>query len=261
MRMLKRVFRSPVTSVLLFLIAAILLLPGVIGAARAVLNYYSSSFITQVETDKIGVSLLENGEKISWRDFVGERDNKWNESRGTLLGNMLTDGEEVQLGKAYEEKLSVQNSGSIDEYVRVTIYKYWTDEDGMKLRELSPSLIGLNLVNLDSEWLIDEGSSTPERTVLYYSRVLPSGGTTPLFADSLTIDTAIADKVTQTETVETKDGNTYRTVTTTYDYDGVSFHIEANVDAVQTHNARDAIWSAWGHHVSITDGRLTLEEG
>ena len=173
MRMLKRVFRSPAMSITLFLIAAILLLPGVIGVARAVLNYYSDSFITQVETDKIGLSLMENGEKISWRDFIGESDNKWSESSGTLLGNMLTDGEEVQLGRAYGEKLSVQNSGSIDEYVRVTIYKYWTDEDGMKLQELSPSLIKLNLVNLDSEWLIDEGSSTPERTVLFtagYSR-------------------------------------------------------------------------------------------
>ena len=36
------------------------------------------------------------------------------------------------------------------------------------------------------------------------------------------------------------------TITTIYKYDGVEFHVDVEVDAVQTHNAQDAIRSAWG---------------
>lgn len=45
---------------------------------------------------------------------------------------------------------------------------------------------------------------------------------------------------------------------TTYDYDGISFQIEVEVDAVQEHNAEDAIWSAWGKRVVFHDGVLSL---
>lgn len=48
-------------------------------------------------------------------------------------------------------------------------------------------------------------------------------------------------------------------ITTTYDYDGVEFRLEVEVNAVQTHNAKDAIWSTWGREVSISsDKKLSL---
>lgn len=51
-----------------------------------------------------------------------------------------------------------------------------------------------------------------------------------------------------------------KTITTTYEYDGAQFVLEATVDAVQTHNAKDAIKSAWGVDVNISDdGALSLE--
>lgn len=66
-----------------------------------------------------------------------------------------------------------------------------------------------------------------------------------------------AAKVTETRTTNAA-GQTV--ITTTYDYDGVQFNLEAEVDAVQTHNAADAILSAWGVRVNITnDGRLSLQ--
>ena len=41
--------------------------------------------------------------------------------------------------------------------------------------------------------------------------------------------------------------------------DGVTFNLEAHVDAVQTHNAQDAIKSAWGVNVNVSsDGTLSL---
>ena len=54
--------------------------------------------------------------------------------------------------------------------------------------------------------------------------------------------------------------NGLTTITTTYEYDGAQFVLEATVDAVQTHNAKDAIKSAWGVDVNISDdGELSLE--
>ena len=54
------------------------------------------------------------------------------------------------------------------------------------------------------------------------------------------------------------EGNTIRYV---YDYSGYSFTLDAEVDAVQTHNAQDAIKSAWGVDVNISaDGQsLSLQ--
>ena len=104
-------------------------------------------------------------------------------------------------------------------------------------------------------WLVDEAASTEERTVLYWPQILPVGKTTPEFLDSLKISEKIASKVKKETTTE----GAYTTVTTTFLYDDVSFLVEAEVDAVQTHNAKDAIKSAWGIDVNIADdGTLSL---
>ncbi len=254
MTTLKRMARSPVTTAVLFILAAVLLLSGTIGGTRAILTYYSETYTSRVQMYDIGVSLMENGSRISWRDYGSAADGSWSENTGVLLGEMIAEGERVKPGVAYGEALTVRNSGSIDEYVRVTLHKYWLDTNGDKLYELSPDLIDLHLVNVGDGWTLDQSSSTPERIVLYYDRILPTGDSTPAFTDTLTIDPAVATSVTQE--IETEDGG--RTVVTTYDYDGVRFQIEVEVDAVQIHNAEDAIRSAWGRQVSVSDGVLSL---
>jgi len=244
----------PVLSLVLFILAAGLLLFSGIGGTRAALIYYSENYTSRVEMYDIGVTLNENGQAVSWRDYVINSDGEWKEATGELLGNMLPAGEELMLGKAYGEEISVTNSGSIDEYVRVSIYTYWLDQNGNKLQTLSPKLIDLHLVNLGSDWLLDEAAQTEERTVLYYNRILPAGSTSPILSDTLTVSGLVATKATQyTEYV---DG--YTRITTIYDYDGVRFCLEARVDAVQTHNAEAAIYSAWGRHVTISGDSLSL---
>ena len=48
-------------------------------------------------------------------------------------------------------------------------------------------------------------------------------------------------------------------IRTSYKYNGYSFNLEVSVDAVQTHNAVDAVKSAWGKDVEIAgDGTLSL---
>ena len=240
MKKFKKILASPITTIAAFVLAAGLLLFSSIGGARAALTYFSDDYAANIQLQEIGVTLVENGAP----------------AEGELLKGLLAEGEQFKPGVSYKEQLNVYNSGVINEYVRVSIHKYWLDENGEKIRTLSPDLIKLNLVNLGSDWLLDSEASTEERTDLYYNKLLNSQNETPLFADRLTIDGSVADHVSETK----KTDGRYTTITTVYEYDGARFCIEARVDAVQEHNAKDAVWSAWGRRVTIDEnGVLSLD--
>lgn len=252
MKQTRKTSHGSKTTTILLGAAAVLLLSSAIGSTRAALTYYSENYTAKVTVSQIGVSLVENGDIVAKRDYDGD---KWNETSEALLQNMIPEGEKLVPGKSYEEELTVKNSGSIDEYVRVSIVKSWTDKDGKKETTLTPDLIELGMTN--AGWIVDEKASTPERTVLYYTTPLAPGETAAPFADTLRIDNSVAERMTQTSVT---DENGYTTITTTYDYDGVTFNVEAQVDAVQTHNAEDAIKSAWGVDAQISaDGTLSLQ--
>lgn len=229
---------------LLLAAAMLLLLGSTVGSTRAALTYYSDNYVAEITVSQIGVSLLENGNVVSSRDY---RKNEWQTTSnqgdgsagGALLADMLEPDEKLALNKEYEERLSVRNSGSIDEYVRVRIYRYWT-KDGGKVTTLSPDLIDLNLVN-EGMW-VKNPNETAECMELYYRGILPAGQESESFADTIRIDGQVAS-----EAKVEQNGNT---ITTTYKYDGVEFHVDVEVDAVQTHNAEDAIRSAWGVEAS-----------
>lgn len=257
---IKKIICSPIAIAAAFVLAVALIGFSTIGGARAALTYYSETYASQVEMRDIGVSLVENGVNVSTRDYYEEyADGTWDEHTGVLLANMLADGERLELGKKYREELTVYNDGTIDTYVRVTLYRYWTDENGKKTREINPSAIELNLVNLTGQgqsegcWIEDEGSRTDERTVLYYNRLLESGKSTPALSDTIKIDDSIAAHV---NTTTKEDG----TIVSTYSYNGYKFVLEATVDSVQDHNAGDAILSAWGRNVTVENNILTLKQ-
>lgn len=273
MKRMKRFLRSPKTTVIAFGLAVLLLLFSSIGGTRAALTYFSETYASRVQMSNIGVTLQEKGQHdddfkaVSKRDYSDASNGTWSENTGALLEGMLAKGEELKLGRKYKEELRVQNTGDISQYVRVSIYKYWVDgkvekgQEPVKFPNLDPGLIELNLVNIAGQeggtgrWLLDEEASTKERTVLYYSEVLEAEEATDPFTDTVKINDNIASKVTQT--VTKKDG--YTTIKTTYDYDGVGFCVEAKVDAVQDHNAVDAIWSAWGRRVTVGNETLSLD--
>lgn len=226
----------------LSLAAALLLVFSAANSSRAALTYYSENYSAEFQMFDIGVTLLENGDEVSWRNYT-QKDDIWQEGGGELLSHLL-DGEaggKIQPGKAYGEELSVQNSGSIDEYVRVILYRYWEDRDGNRVTDVSPELIGLGLTG--NGWVEDVSASTEERTVLYYTGVVPAGGETPVLSDTLTIEEGAASMMLGRE----EQGEALR------------FVLEAEVNAVQTHNAEDAIKSAWGVDVSVgADGSISL---
>ena len=217
MKKFRKFIQSPAATVAAFVLAAGLLLFSSVGGARAALTYFSETYATRVQLFDIG----EDGKLI--------------------------------LGKPYTEELSIRNSGTINHYARVTVYKYWVDENGAKRQDLDPGYIDLHLVNIGTDWLEDESARTVERTVLYYSHLLNSTEVSALFADKLTINGEVAYVTSQTTAA---DGSTV----TVYDYDGAQFIIEAKVDAVQENNAAAAALSAWGEQVTIDEdaGVLSL---
>lgn len=266
--------RMPLKTGLLFGLAAVLLLGGAIGTSRAALTIYSEYYSAQIQMYDIGVTLMENGNNISTRSY-SQDDGSWDVSTGKLLQNMVPAGEKFQLGKPYDEVLTVRNDGLIDEYVRLTVYRYWAktdaegnfvDKDGNPLAEgadpvrrtdMSPKLIDLDIEEVAEAngWLIDESASTDERTVLYYSKALPGDGLSPddpariapPVSGMLRIDGAAGGKM-ERKTEQTEDGTK---TTVTYQYDKAKFVLEAEVDAVQTHSPREAIKSAWGVDADI----------
>jgi len=268
---------SPTATIALFAVAAGLLLFSTIGGAYAALTYFSETYNGQVELQDIGVTLMEKGEHddaakaVAYRDYTKDTQDDWKETEGethtgVLLSGMLAEDEVFVPGKAYKEEISCANTGTIDQYVRITLRKYWTDPQGNKVftkqkdtdyttPELTPDLIKFTFPNADS-WILDtqNSSETEERQIYYYNKLLTAGSdttNTPL-TGTLTVDPSVTLRVTKTISDDGK------TITTSYDYDGWQFCVEATVDAVQDHNAVDAIKSAWGRDVSISGGTLQL---
>ena len=211
---MKKILRSPITLVVLFVVAAGMILAGTIGGVLAApLILVDKNYFASMETSDIGVGLREG------TAFCED---------GVLFKDILKEGD-FKIGKTYEELLSVENTGDIRSYVRVTVYKYWTDENG-KAVDLDPSLIDLHFVT-GSGWTVDEEASTSERTVLYYASVLAPGEGTSPFADTLTINGKVVKLANEAGDL---------------DYDQVTFHVQAVADAVQDHNGDAAMTSAWG---------------
>ncbi|MBR3228230.1 MAG: hypothetical protein IKF68_06770 [Erysipelotrichaceae bacterium] len=228
------------------------------SATRAVL-IRAANYRSQFQMYDIGVTLNENGTPLAWRSYDADTGDWHVNADAELLGAI----DKIQYAKTYEEELSVTNSGQIDEYVRVIVYRYWVDAEGNKVTELEPDMIKLNFTESEN-WILDETYSTDERTVLYYA--LPLKGsesgtseTSENFLDSFVLDGDIKTYVIQTETEEDADG--YTVVTNTYKYDGTVFCLDVEVDAIQTHNAEDAAMSAWGRQIKLEDettGRISL---
>lgn len=212
---------------------------------RSALSYESEMYKAQMETSSIGVSLMENGTVAAYRDnVIVANDNRWAIGGGAILG-FFGEDDHAEIGREYREELAVKNSGNIPTYVRLIIRKYWVDGTGKRV-DKDPELIQLHRVNTDV-WKEDtawkNNGTHPETTVLYYTRELPVGDTTPDATDWLKIDGLAATTVKE-NWVRTENGG-YR-VTTEYSYDGLQFIVEVEADAVQTHNASDAMMSAWG---------------
>ena len=256
---MKKLRRSPVMTGLLFIFAVILLFAGTVGGTQAALQVYSTDYLSAINLDHIGVTLFENGEDVSHHNYgttAGAGFTPEADAHGSLILNDLGTDTSFLIGKKYDCRIHAQNTGTINQYVRVTIYKYWVDpeepsngkgwylgEESTKITNTAydPALIELSYNGSEynnANWIKDTDSSTPEREIYYYRGMLvPEGETYPLFTHL-----AISSDVAKTPLVTTIGDTTYYT----YAYDGLGFVVKAEVDAVQTHHAGKAIRSAWG---------------
>ena len=203
------------------------------------------------EMYSLGISLIENDNVISYRNYNNES-NEYDTKEGVLVEQFGITKDFIP-GKIYQEKLAAKNTGEIDQYIRVQIYKFWTNKDGEKLRN-NPDLINMNITN-DTRWIIDESASTAERTVLLYNEILKKDEVTPNFLESFYVDSSIRNKVHYTTRKEGE--NTI--IMTERAFNGINLNIEVKVDAISVHNAQDQIWSAWGIKVETdSNGDISL---
>lgn len=269
---MKKFFKSSVMTALMFALAILLLSVGTIGGTQAALQRESNLYQGQISMKNIGVTLCEstNGggswEDITYRNYDKvDANGQWDLKQGVLIRNMVKDAGDnaLKIGKTYDFALKVKNSGSINQYTRVTIYKYfvdasgnrispdqvgWFDGNGIKQMNIDPfSLITIELDNTN-DWTEDKSSSTSERTVLYYNGILGCSGNeegypteTSAFTKSFTVSSDLTKYFINTTG---DDGNS----TGNYIYvgDGLGVVVEAQVDSVQTRHPDEAKTSAWG---------------
>lgn len=222
--------------VLIVLVAALVgcLAMMAVSPARSALTYFSEEYVAEIQQTHIGVALTENGSVVS-----GEGDLLKDPT--LLLKNPTAEDpnhvdEYMVPGQVYSELLSVKNrSNDMDEYVRLTVRKYWaTGEEGAaaKTTRLDPSLIQLQFDNEAAGcWVRSDEECTPEREVFYYKNVLRAGEEAAYPAVSgISVSEAIKN--------------------TREDYSKCYLALAAQVDSVQTNNAADAAKSAWGVDVA-----------
>ena len=232
--MKKNLMKKPV---LLLAAAIVLLLASAAGSTQAALTYYSENYNAEVNVSELDVTLQTNDEQNQVVDA----------QKLELTGNT-----DLIPGKTYEKDYSVKNSGAIDAYIRVIVTKSWKDADGKKDAQLTPAYIELSVAD-GNGWIKDTAASTAEREIYYYTEVLKAGSEENVeLINSFRVNPKVAK-----ELVQTTNGNT---VSYAYKYAGYKCAVEVEVDAVQTHNAVDAVKSAWGVDVAVaSDGKLSLK--
>ncbi|MBQ9708338.1 MAG: hypothetical protein IJV66_04040 [Firmicutes bacterium] len=263
----KRTIALACVAVLLFTFGSVM---GV-RAARQAPAIQSSDLEADFELQHLGVHLLENGKLVGLRSDGGIVAG----GNGKLLEYMASEEDPYGTfvpGKKYEEKIAAQNRTNVDQYLRITIHKYWQDpvrdEEGnitgfIKNTALEPKLIKLTYGNKaynDSAWTVNERESTEESETYYYNKALPGNSKTADLFNQLVVSNEILSDVTSEESKVTE-GNTTRTVITyVYKYDDKYIGLEADVQALQTHNANDAIKGIWGvRNVTVSGGKLTVK--
>ena len=268
---MKKKVRFSKRTTALFVAAVLLFAGGGVAGTRAALNIQSELYRAHFYLNHLQVHLVENGKDVCTRSgHINNLDGN-NKTRGPLATSLeysydaKTDTEtlgSVEPGKLYQEEIAAHNGSDIDEFVRLTVRKYWvkTDEDGNvvmngkdpeKADNMSPDWIHLSYKGSEDgnagAWQENKAEATDESRTFYYRNDLDPDTTSALLFDKIMIDKEVA-KLGKVE--EHKDGN--KTIYTyIYKYDGCAFFIEADVQAIQTHNAEEAIKSQWGVDATV----------
>ncbi len=234
--------------IIVLLATAVVLAFTMISTAQAALDKKTNVYEANLTLSSLDVSLTENGQDRA--------------DGSTLLEN-LTGGERFAFGKKYDEDLAAVNEGSQPEYVRITINKYWLEPNGSiwtKDTSLDPAYIEPGWVT--DGWVLADGSeptkanTSGEQVVLYSVNPIDPGASLS-FMKTLRISPDVLGEA-EPEYIETATDNGVYYVTTKYKYEDREFGIDVEVASVQTHNAADAIKSAWG--IDAAKAGINVEE-
>lgn len=230
--------------------AAILLLAsGGFMGVMAVPSVQSDEIVSSFGMADEAVVLVENGEALSGseeQEATLNLDHFDKDSDGNIM---------IKPGKFYREVLMARNASTHDQYVRLIIRKYWAGETG-KDPTLTPDMIG---ISIGDGWKKSTVESTDETAVLYFTEKLAAGTTSPAAVKGITVSDKVMDAVNinkESQKVGNKTIYTYE-----YAFDGCAMVIEAELQAVQTHNADEALISVWGNDApkAGADGKLQVE--
>ena len=193
---MKKVF-SEITrrSFALLIAAAILLACGTFAAAKTVLNIRSEFYRAQFYLNHLQVHLIENGQDVCGRaghDNDLDSGSKVSGELASVLGYEHKTGSDEKLGsvepgKLYKEEIAARNGSDIDEFVRLTVRKYWmeqkTGNNGktvlVKSSALRPDRIRLYYGGKEGynskSWAVNKKESTAESNTYYYRKDLSAG--------------------------------------------------------------------------------------
>ena len=234
-----------IIAILLVIIISLLLIKNNTYSKNSA-NYAKQEASTSYDD---GITLIENEVEIANVNYSSVSGSAL-PTNGTLFNETIPEYETLKIGKHYEEKLKVKNSGTKPIYVRVIINKSWVgDNDGYDSK-----LIELNL--LENNWIIDDSLSTDSKIFLYYTKSVISGGTTSEFTDVFSINSKVQNDIIFSE----ENINNGKSITPIRRYDGADFLVDVTVDAVGIDNVQYDIKSNWGVDVNIdASGTLSLK--
>lgn len=248
-------------------ISCIMLAAGAIGVfaiTSSGLQFESEDYNAWFYMNHLQIHLLENGRDVCGGHNTLDGDSKVSGDLVQYMGYESKDGKDylgsVEPGMLYREEIAARNGQDIPVYVRLSVRKYWViaNEDGTagdKAPELSPEKIHLTFGDKDyntDSWFINEKESTDEQKTYYYKTQLAANADTEPLFDSLVVDNSLVRKEETSRETDPETGVT--TIKYKYTYDGYAFVIKADVQAIQTHNAEDAIHSQWGVYDIAEDG-------
>lgn len=274
----------------LLAVTALLFCGGGFAGTKAALTYFSNDYTAGFELDHLQVHLIENENDVCCGEndiytvhrTNGDDPKKNKKYRGNLVEYLgyenkdVHDGDtpaykvgtpgKVDPGRTYKEELSARNGNNVDEYVRIIVRKYWVNKEKKKSTVMDPALIKLTYNGSaynNSAWAVNPKEHTVESDTYYLKNKLGAGADSALLFNELTIDKSVADlgnkKTTTTKESRGPDNQEVTVITYSYDYDDFTFYIEADVQAIQTHNATDAVKSLWGvSNVSAGNGKVTV---
>lgn len=159
----------------------------------------------------------------------------------------------LRLGKDIIFMVTIANTGTLNQYERLTLYSRWTLRNGNTNKVAAPCKVSFDALTEESIWEIDKTAQTSEKTVLYFLAPVLAGSGHELCVTARMPDSAMLSwAASQTNWVRNTDG-TWSTCLDMWVY------FDLQIDAVQDHNVADTAWSAWGVRISVDEnGHLHL---